>query len=208
MPLIRKGPHEPSVSAAANPDAFIALAHGTTEERWAAARSLATVPGGVDALGKALASESDARVREAIFTSLARAATVESAEAVLPYLRSDQADLRRAALDALKTMPGAVQPKLPELLADADADVRLLTCEIVLSIPSDESAQLLCNLLERESEVNVCAAAVGVLAEIGGADSLPVLSRCAARFASEPFLGFSIKAAADRIGAQPKPVRG
>jgi HEAT repeat protein len=208
MPLIRKSPNEPSVSAAANPDAFVALAHGTIEERWAAARSLATVPGGVDALGRALAGETDVRVREAIFTGLARAATAESAEAILPYLRSDEAGLRRAALDALKTMPGAVQPKLPELLADADPDVRLLTCEIVLSIPSDQSAQLLCNLLEREREVNVCAAAVGVLAEIGGADALPVLSRCAARFASEPFLGFAIKAAADRIGAQPKPVRG
>src|ERR1700733_9291483 len=123
MPLIRKGLKESS-SAAANPEAFVALAHGTIEERWAAARSLAMVSGGVDALGRALAGEPDARVREAIFTGLARAATAESAEAILPYLRSDEADLRRAALDALKTMPGAVQPKLPELLADADPDVR------------------------------------------------------------------------------------
>jgi HEAT repeats len=207
MPLTRRGSNVSSAGSEASLDAFAALVQGTTEQRWVAARTLATFQGGVDALGRALASEQDARVREAIFTSLARVATPESAEAVLPYLRSDDATLRTAALDALKAMPGAVQPRLAELLADVDPDVRLLVCDIVMAVPTRASAELLCRLLERESEVNVCAAAVGVLAEIGGPDALPALHRCAARFAREPFLGFAVKAAANRIGTHAKLAR-
>ena len=61
----------------------------------------------VAVLAAALSRESDPRVREAIFTGLARIATAESAAAVLPYLRSDDAGLRTAALDALRAMPQA-----------------------------------------------------------------------------------------------------
>ena len=47
--------------------------------------------------------------------------------------------------------------------------------------------------------------AVEVLAEVGGAEALPALARCAERFRGTPFLEFSIKVAADRIRAQAVP---
>ena len=50
--------------------------------------------------------------------------------------------------------------------------------------------------------MNVCAAAVDVLAEIGAPDTLPSLVRCAARFADRPFLGFAVKVASERIGSR------
>jgi hypothetical protein len=59
---------------------------------------------------------------------------------------------------------------------------------------------MLCALLENETEKNVCAAAVEVLAEVGNAEALGSLARCAERFADDPFLVFSIKMAIDRIG--------
>ena len=203
MPLIRKTPDPLSAAAPGLAAVASAFANGTPEERWAAARSVHDIPGSARILGEALARERNSRVREAMFTSLARISTAESVELILPFLRSDEAHLRNGALDALRAMKGAVLPYLPRLLGDGDADVRLLACELVRNVPDDEAARLLCGLLEAEREPNVCASAVEVLAEIGGSEALSVLARCEERFSSSPFLVFSIKVAADRIRSQP-----
>ncbi len=187
---------------------LIALATGTSDERWAAARSAAELPDGAGVLGRAFSGEKDLRVREAILTGLVRLRSPESVLALLPHLRSDDANLRTGSLDALRTMPEVVAPHLPALLADRDADVRLLACELARSLASAEAARLLCDVLEMESEGNVAAAAVEVIAEIGSPDDLPVLARCADRFRGDPFLSFAIKIASERIGAAPSPPRG
>jgi len=198
MPLVRR-PSPPVEPAAVPPDVPLALGQGTSEQRWAAARAAAERTDGVSLLASALQGESDARVREAIFTGLARIGTAESAAALVPYLRSDDASLRTGAIDALRAKPDAVRAHLATLLADPDPDVRLLSCELTRGLADGEANRLLCDLLERETEKNVCAAALEVLAEIGKAEALPTLERCAARFASDPFIAFSIKVATDRI---------
>lgn len=195
MPLIRK-PTQPLAAAS------IDLTNGSVDARWSAARALAGKPEGVADLAAVLAGEQDARVREAIFTSLARTATAEAVEAVAAYIRSPDVALRTAALDALRAMPRAALPKLAALLADPDPDVRLLSCEVARGLSTNESTALMASLLEVETEPNVCAAAVDVLAEIGGPEALPALHSCAERFAAEPFLVFSIRVAIERIGAQ------
>jgi HEAT repeat protein len=197
MPLTRKpSAAEPLASAVAP-----SLTAADSGERWAAVRVAAGKPDQVPLLAQALAREQDFRVREAIFTALGRIATAESADAVVPYLRSDDANLRTGAIDALRAMPAASALHLPQLLADADADVRLLSCELARDLPPVEANRLLCALLERETEKNVCASAVEVLSEIGDATALPVLQQCAARFSGDSFMAFSIKVALDRLGA-------
>ena len=198
MPLIRKDSEPPNPSDA--PGERDALTRGDAQARWAAARALAGRADGVAILADALAREEDPRVREAIFTSLARTASQESVAAMLPYLRSDEASLRTGAIDALRTMPGLVTPHIAALFADADPDVRLLACELARGLPGAEATSLLCALLDAEDQANVCAAAVEVLAEVGLPGALPALERCAARFPNEAFLGFSIRLAAERIG--------
>ncbi|MFI4950491.1 MAG: HEAT repeat domain-containing protein [Caulobacterales bacterium] len=197
MPLIR---NNAGASPPVDPDARRALSSGAADERWAAARRL-TGPGDVGALSAALEREADARVREAIFTSLARIGDTASARAVASYIRSDDAGLRTAALDALRAMPGPVADALPDLLADPDSDVRVLACDLARELADAQATTLLCGLIERESEPNVVGAAVEVLAEIGGPDALAVLERGAKRWAHEPFLAFSFRTASQRIGA-------
>jgi HEAT repeat protein len=190
MPLIRKD------AQPAKPAATVAAAAADT--RWAEARESRDVP----QLAAALVTEADPRVREAILTSLVHVGNGAAVHAVLPQLRSDDASLRTAALDALCAMAPAVAEHLPSLLQDADPDVRLLICEVARHLPEPEATKLLCGVLDREDQANVCASAVEVLAEVGGAEALPALAACAARFADDPFLGFAIRAAVDRIGAQ------
>jgi HEAT repeats len=202
MPLVVKptGPSQPS-----QPDGSAvlqALASANQDERWAAARAVAEVPGGAAALAAALRTEQDARVREAMFTSLARIGTPESIGKILTLLRSDDANLRTGALDALRTKISAVRESLPGLLKDSDVDIRILSCELARSLPSAEATTLLCTLLAGEQEMNVCAAAIDVLAEVGSPEALPTLAACESRFRGTPFLGFAIKIATQRIKSQ------
>jgi HEAT repeat protein len=178
------------------------LADGSDDARWNAARTAATFPDALPLLTEALSRERVPRVREAIFTALAKIGSSDSAAAALPYIRSDDASQRTAALDALRAMPTAAAVHLPQLLKDTDTDVRLLACEIARALPADDASIMLGELLEREVNANVCAAAVEVLAETGNVASLPILTRCAARFPDDPFLTFAVKIARDRIGSR------
>ena len=206
MPLIRKPPggtgDRPAQSAPDDGAIAAQLRADSEEDRWAAARGAAQLPNGAELLGPALAVEKAPRVREAMFTALARIATPAAAEAALPFLRSDDALVRTEALDALIAMRAVAWPYLPALLRDADSDVRILACELARSMPADAAATLFTSVLESEPQPNVCAAIVEVLAEIGDAEVLPALERCRERFRATPFLAFAIGAAADRIRAQ------
>lgn len=196
MPLIRK---DKGVSP---PPGTVDLASAIADDRWRAAREMA---GQADAAGKlaaALATETEPRVREAILTSLSGLPGPAGAEALAPFLRSDDAGVRTAVLDALRAMGPAVGGVLPALLRDQDADVRGLACDLARQIPVVEANALLSELLDDDLEANVCAAAIDVLAEIGDASSVQALTRCAARFADRPFLGFAVRIALDRVATQ------
>jgi HEAT repeat protein len=198
MPLVRSNSDKPAVDRAAD-DPRIALLSGSAEERWAAARTVAETAAGAPLLAEALTLEKESRVREAIFTGLASLATPESALAILPHVRSDDANMRTGALDALRMMPEATRPHLKTLLGDLDADVRLLACDLLRDQPAADATQMLIALLETEAEPNVCSSAVDVLAEVGNASAVPSLLRCADRFPSDPFLSFAIKQVIERL---------
>lgn len=202
MPLVRKPTGQSPAPASDSASVFGKLVSGSTDERWAAARAAVDMPGAVTVLAAALRNEGDSRVREAMFSSLARIGTPEAADLVIAFLRSDSANLRAGALDALRIMIASMPALLPRLLGDRDVDMRILSCELARALPSPEATTLLCTLLSNETEVNVCAAAIDVLTEVGGPAALPVLAACAQKFADNPFLVFAIRTATDRITSQ------
>jgi HEAT repeat protein len=138
-------------------------------------------------------------VREAILTSLIRTGGTASAEAIMPCLRSDDAGLRAAAIEALQALPSAIASIVVRLFGDPDSDVRLLATELARNMKASDATRLLCGLIEHEPHPNVCGAAVEVLAEVGTSEALPSLERCAARFSATPFLPFAISIAVARI---------
>jgi HEAT repeat protein len=203
MPLIRKpSKAPPAVTADAPLDVNQGLSSANPDERWAAARAGAQAPQGTEALASALRTERDSRVREAMFTSLARIGSSQSVSYIVEFIRSDDASLRAAALDALRAKPEPIRVHLPALLNDRDSDVRILSCELARSLPSEEATTVLSELLAREDQPNVCAAAIDVLAEAGRPEALSTLEACAVRFKDTPFLIFAIKIAKERIKAQ------
>lgn len=201
MPLVRK---PGNTAPPATPDARLvlqALASPHSDERWSAARAAAALEGADVVLSQALRSEKDPRVREAMLTTLARIGTPIALESLLSLLRSDSAALRTGALDALR-MVSTLADIPAQLLRDADPDVRILSCEIARSLPALQASHLLCALLAEEQNANVCAAAIDVLAEVGGPEALGPLADCAERFRETPFLLFAIRAVSDRINVK------
>jgi HEAT repeat protein len=198
MPLVKgdSGGSSPRGAATASPPT---LDSPDAECRWAAARAFAGHAEAVPALSAALAGETVPRVREAIMTALMRTGDKASVEAILPCLRSQDAGLRAAAIEALQAMPSAIGPFMAPLFGDTDSDVRLLATELARKIPASEATPLLCDLIERDQHPNVCAAAIDVLSEVGTPEALPTLEKCAIRFAATPFLPFAISMAIARI---------
>ena len=201
MPLVRKPTRPPDHPKPGPAQVMAGLVSANPEERWAAARAAAELPDAAPALAAALRQEADPRVREAMFTSLIRINTRESIVSVLPMLRSNDSALRTGALDALRSSPLAAHELLAELLSDPDVDVRILSCELARNLPGEEAGRCLCALLAHEPQINVCAAAIEVLAEVGDQEALPTLAQCAQRFAQVPFLAFAVKVAMERITA-------
>jgi len=201
MPLIRRD--DPSPTDARTPrgagSPLADLESPDIEMRWRAVRSIAPESKFVASLAAALERETAPRVREAIITALIRIGDQASAQALLPYLRAQDAGVRTAAIDALQAMPDATAPFMASLLGDADSDVRILATELVRNMPVDTATSLLVRLLDRETHPNVCGAAVEVMIELGTPDALPALRACAARFAGTPFLPFAISHAIARI---------
>jgi HEAT repeat protein len=197
MPLVRGGSKGAAGTDSKSPRA--ALDSPDIESRWTAARALAGQAEAVPALAAALGRETVPRVREAIMTALMRIGDAASVEAILPYLRSQDAGLRAAAIEALQAMPAAIAPFVAPLFEDPDSDVRLLATELARNMRASEATRLLCDLIEREQHPNVCAAAIDVLTEVGTPEALPALERCAARFATTPFLPFAVAVAIARL---------
>ena len=207
MPLIRKPVNRPADERPDSGETLKSLSDADANRRWRAARDAADLDGGDAALATALLIEKDPRVREAMFTSLARLGTPAAVEAIISRLRSDDAGLRSGALDALRIMIPQIHDLLPRLLTDQDTDIRILSCELARSLESAEASLLLCRVLDHDPEANVCAAAVEVLAEVGGPEAMVSLQNCALKFGGSPFLSFAIKAVIDRLASQIPPPR-
>ncbi|KQO51244.1 MULTISPECIES: HEAT repeat domain-containing protein [unclassified Methylobacterium] len=175
------------------------LASLEASARRGAARTLGAVPEAVPLLCDRLAVESALSVRSAIVTSLIRLKSERVVEGLLPFLRSEDTGLRNAVIEALQEMPSEVEPFVAELLADADSDVRIFAVNIVSLLPHPSTPLWLTQVVAEDEHVNVCAAAVEGLAEIGTEHAIPALEALPGRFPDVPFIAFAVSAVIRRI---------
>lgn len=175
------------------------LRSGSIDERRWAARDLVEFPESAAALGDHLSREPESQVREAIFTSLGAMANSEAVQALLPMLRTEDPQLRNGAIEALIEMPQAVGPRVQALLEDPDPDVRIFTVNLLGDLKHPDLNTWLIRVLNQDEHVNVVAAAIEVVAEVGTPDAVPALQAAVRRFSQDPFLGFAADVAIERI---------
>lgn len=183
------------------PGLLVQLREGDADQRRWAARDLAGQAEAVSALGQRLLAERDGRVREAVFTGLASTPGEAAVNALLPLLRSEDASLRNGAIEALSSMPQAVGPRIAALLRDPDADVRIFTVNLLGELRHEQVLAWLLQVLASEPQVNVVAAAIEVLAELGAPEHVAPLRAASRRFADDPFIAFAADMAAQRMQA-------
>jgi len=194
-------PESASVGRSLN-DLLADLGAADAVSRRQAARELATHPKAAPAMCGLLEDERDGSVRSVIFTSLIRLKTRTVVELLAPHLRSEDAALRNAVVEALQEMPEAIEPFMESLLNDQDSDVRISAVTILGALPHPRAPEWLSGVIRSDPHINVCAAAVDCLAEVGDEAAIPLLQALTQRFPDEPFIDFAVSAAIRRIEGQ------
>lgn len=164
-----------------------------------AARELSGRDDGIPILCEHLQHEPAMSVRSIIVTSLIQSHSPVAVEGLIRFLRSENTAVRNEAIEALQEMP-EVGPYMESLLNDPDSDVRIFAVNILAVLPHPKAPEWLRKVILEEPHVNVCAAAVDCLAEIGDADSIAALKQLRLRFGNHPFMSFAIDATIARIG--------
>ncbi len=210
MPLLKHNaavtPEPPATPVQSKDGLLAALRTGTTEiARREAALDLAAMPETADELGAALAAEPAARVREAIITALLGIGSPAAASVLAGLLGSEDTALRNDAIAALRELGPAAMAPIALLLDSPVTDIRIFAVSVLSGLPQPQAAMLLQGVLARDPAINVGLAAVEVLVEVGGPDSVPALLAFAARFPNEPFVRMAVDLACRRAAPSGPP---
>ncbi|MBV1777226.1 HEAT repeat domain-containing protein [Burkholderiaceae bacterium DAT-1] len=205
MTLIRKQLQDTSSSSEERKQprdcASLVISLGDTESnarRWAA-RDLVDCPGASIHLVDRLKVEADPSVRAIIFSSLTCIGDAVAVDGLVEQLRSEDANLRNEAIEAMKQLPEQVAPIMKQLLHDADGDVRIFAVNVLESLRHPEVEHWLIDVIEQDPGVNVCATAVDLLGEVGSNSAKAALQGLKQRFADEPYIQFAADLALKRI---------
>ena len=174
-------------------------APNATARRWAA-RDLAPFTEAVPALVKRLRIETDTTVREAIFMTLTELGDANIVQSLIKCLHSEEVERRNAAIEVMKHLPDAVAPFIPGLLVDPAPNVRILAVSVLESLRHPDVEKWLIEVISEDSQVNVCATAVDILAEVGTEAAITQLEALKRRFPDEPYILFAADLALQRIG--------
>lgn len=166
--------------------------------RWAA-RDLAMHKPASAALVAQLSRETEYSVRELILISLARIGDQTALNGLIECLRSEDVQLRNEAIEAMQSLPRELAPLMGGLLTDADPDVRILAVNILESLRHPNVEQWLIDVIDNDTQVNVCATAVDLLGEVGTTTAYDALQRLKRRFQNEPYIQFATDLALKRI---------
>jgi HEAT repeat protein len=203
MGLVKKHPTgQPSANDRPIEDAHALLRSPDPEQRRAAAVLLMDAPDAKQLLAELVAVEQNVVVREAMLTAIIGSGDVIAARTLADLLRTDDAALRNAVADTLGQMPAAAAI-IDELLADGDADVRVMTVMLLRSLQVPQVPEWLLEIVEHDTDPNVVGGALGELAEVGDATMIPVLERVPLRFPGDPFIAFSAELAVRRFSEGP-----
>jgi HEAT repeat protein len=198
MPFVKTQSIEPAgrmdthsaAARLADPDAAV---------RRAAAQALAHARDAVPGLLAALDAETDRAARSAMLGALAAIGTEDAVAGIADCLRSDDAALRNAAIDQLRVLPARVAPVLAYLLVDPDRDVRILAVSVLDALRHSQVEEWLLQLIDADGDLNVCGAALDVLADVATATARGPVERLIARFGDEPYIAFAGRLVLSRI---------
>lgn len=176
-------------------------ASSNREEKVAAACQLGSVGNkeAIQALSRALRKEADPLVREAIIGALLVCDTEAVVEEMAELLKSEDASCRSAAFEILsyKCCDDVIET-WEKLLQKEDRDVRITAVHALGRSICSKSAELFRQVILQDEDVNVVAAAIEYLAEIGEPRDAELIRTVMEKF-QNPFLEVTARRALKRL---------
>lgn len=120
-------------------------------------------------------------------------------EAVMNLLKLDNAYLRNLGISILKNFGNAIKYYIVKFLIGDDRDLRIFAINVLGDVNFAESRDMLVELLETETDINVAMTAVDYMAEIGEVRDIPLLLSLKERFAGEFYAQFALDSAVKSI---------
>lgn len=151
------------------------------------------------ALARALQREEDPLVREAVIGALLVCDTRAVIAEMATLLRSEDASSRSAAFEVLTyKCDDEVIEIFEQLLQDGDRDVRVMTVHALGRSRYGRSAELFRRVIREDSDVNVVAAAVEYLGEMGEPGDAALIQKALERF-QHPYFQWTARRALERL---------
>ena len=145
-------------------------------------------------------ADPDPLAREAALTSLARLEGPFPAQALVALMLQGDSVNRNAAIETLGCLGERAVDALASLLARVDAEGRIYALTALERIGGPRAAELALSVACEDADVNVCAAAIEVVAQNGVSAMTATLNRIAAKFPDQPYLAFAVRTAQKRLG--------
>ncbi|MDW7999362.1 MAG: HEAT repeat domain-containing protein [Thermodesulfovibrio sp.] len=174
------------------------LSSSPNERRWAA-RDLAQYKEASQILLERIKNEEDVSVIENILSSLSSIRDEVAVKGLIELLRSENAYLRNAVIETLKSMPEEVESYIEELIKSPESDLRIFAINIMESLRHPKVLKWLKEIIENDENVNVCSTALDLVAEVGTEDFLPSIEKIKEKFSDEPYVQFVADLAIRRI---------
>jgi len=112
-------------------------------------------------------------------------------ESVMDLLKVRNAYIRNLGITILQSYGDAIKYYIVKFLIGDDRDLRIFAINVLGDVTFAESREMLCELLEHESDINVAMTAVDYMAEIGVVGDIPLLENVKSRF-NDPYIDFAI----------------
>ncbi|MDP3300585.1 MAG: HEAT repeat domain-containing protein [Sulfuricurvum sp.] len=112
-------------------------------------------------------------------------------ESIMGLLKVRNAYIRNLGITTLQSYGDAIKYYIVKFLIGDDRDLRIFAINVLGDVNFAQSRDMLIELLEKESDINVAMTAVDYMAEIGEVEDIPLLETLKSRF-QDSYVTFAI----------------
>ncbi len=164
------------------------------EYRKYALEEMINFEGGADYLVEILSDITTGKAIDAEAASLLESIDPEEApiEAVMELLKLQNAYIRNLGISVLRNYGEAIKYYIVKFLIGDDRDLRIFAINVLGDVNFPESRDMLIELLEGESDINVAMTAVDYMGEIGEEEDIDLLTSLKTHFNHDPYVEFGV----------------
>jgi len=118
---------------------------------------------------------------------------------IMDLLKLNNAYIRNLGISILRDFGDSIKYYIVKFLIGDDRDLRIFAINVLGDVDFAESRDMLVELLETESDINVAMTAVDYMGEIGELEDIPLLESLKERFSGDFYSEFAVDTAVKMI---------